>query len=169
MADSGDWRPRLVAIANYQFGRGAGDAVFADPIDRVTRSASGRPKQVIAPRGRIVTLGTDGRFTLGYAGGRRLREALPHPAYRVIVGDESAPYVADGRNAFAKFVLDADPEIRGGDEVLVLQRVGADPADHALVGVGRAAIDAAAMADFETGVAVEIREGVDEFHDAGTD
>lgn len=146
--------PQLRTIADYQFGAGAGTALLADPesID-VRRSTSGRPRQLLAPDGRLATLGGDGRFTLGFAGGRRLHDALPSPDYRLRVDGESEPFVRDGENAFAKFVTDADPTVRPYDEVLVLDAAGA------LIGVGRAELAGAAMLDFERGVAVSIREG----------
>jgi uncharacterized protein with predicted RNA binding PUA domain len=150
--------PALRTIADYQFGAGAGAALFP-PGDEfeVQRSASGRPRQVSIDEGRLVTLGTDGRFTLGLAGGRRLAEGLAYPAYRVVVGDESEPYVRDGKNVFNKFVRDVDPDVRGADEVVV------EHEDGAVIAVGRAELDAGSMLDFENGMAVMVREG------AGTD
>ena len=144
----------LRTIADYQFGAGAGEALFppAESL-QVTRTSSGRPRQVHADAGRIVSFGTDGRFTLGLEGGRRLAEALDHPAYRVVVDDESEPFVREEKNVFAKFVLEAGPEIRPGDEVLVVHERGE------LLAVGRAELAAAAIADFETGMAVNVREG----------
>ncbi|WP_135664412.1 PUA domain-containing protein [Halorhabdus rudnickae] len=151
-----EW-PRLERIASYQFGAGAGPALFADRTAlSITRSKSGRPRQIHGPAGRLVTLGGDGRFTLGLAGGRRLRDELVAPASRVVVGEESDPFVREGRNAFAKFVREADPSIREGDEVLIVRK------DDTLVGVGRAELPATAMDDFETGMAVAVREGAEE-------
>jgi len=147
----------LRTVADYQFGTGAGAALFPPEEDlAVTRSKSGRPRQVAGADGdRLISLGTDGRFTLGTAGGRRLLAALDPPRGRVVVGDESAPFVRDGKNAFAKFVVEADPEIRARDEVAVVHE------DGHLLGVGRAELDAAAMADFDTGMAVRVREGAE--------
>ena len=133
----------LETVADYQFGAGAGAALFEGSVS-VRRTSSGRPQQIHA----------DGRFTLGVDGGRRLRQALDPPAYRVVVGDDSEPFVRDGRNVFAKFVRTVDPAVRPGDEVLV------EHYDGDLVAVGRAELAAAAMADFEMGMAVSVREGV---------
>ena len=144
----------LRVVADYQFGAGAGDALFPTAADiELSRSRSGRPRQVYVDGERVVSYGTDGRFTLGVAGGRRLRAALDGSAYTVTVGDESIPFVRDGKNAFAKFVTDVDPVVRSGDEVCV---VGPD---GELLGVGRAELSADAMLDFETGMAVRVREG----------
>jgi uncharacterized protein with predicted RNA binding PUA domain len=168
---------RLRIVADYQFGAGAGQALFAPPVT-VRHTSSGRPEQVLVADGadsidadrtageRLVSYGVDGRFTLGAEGGRRLHSTLPRspPAYRVFVGDDSEPFVREGRNAFAKFVTAVDPEIRPGDEVLVVheraqERETTDTDD--LLAVGRAELPARGMLAFDTGMAVKIREGID--------
>ncbi|MFO7833792.1 MAG: PUA domain-containing protein, partial [Halohasta sp.] len=104
---------------------------------------------------RLVSYGVDGRFTLGIAGGRRLLE-LPAPANRVVVDDESEPFVRDGKNVFAKFVGDVDAAVRPDDEVLVVHERGD------LLAVGRAELSADGMAEFDSGMAVKVREGIDD-------
>lgn len=146
---------QLRTIADYQFGAGAGETLFPPDADiEVHRSASGRPRQIFRSGGRLVSLGTDGRFTLGLEGGKQLATVLDQMAYRVVVGDESEPFVRDGKNVFAKFVQAVDEVIRAGDEVLVEHR------DGALIAVGRAELDAASMLDFETGMAVKVRDAI---------
>ncbi|WP_312911540.1 PUA domain-containing protein [Natronosalvus caseinilyticus] len=145
----------LRTIADYQFGSGAGAALFPPDEDRrIERTTSGRPQQIHADRGRVVSFGTDGRFTLGLEGGRRLHDALEPPAYRVVVDDESEPFVRDGKNVFSKFVLETGPKIRPGDEVLVVHERGD------LLAVGRAELDGESILDFESGMAVNVRSGV---------
>jgi uncharacterized protein with predicted RNA binding PUA domain len=147
---------RARTVADYQFGAGAGDALFSGGEDYdVKRTSSGRIEQVAVDAGRLVTLGTDGRFTLGVEAGRRLVAGLDDGAYQVAVGDESEPFVRDDKNAFAKFVTDADPQIRQYDEVAV---VHADTGD--LLAVGRAELPASAMRDFDAGMAVKVRDGI---------
>lgn len=144
----------LRTIADYQFGGGAGHALF--PLDvehEVRRTSSGRPEQIHADAGRVVTYNVDGRFTLGLVGGRRLLAGLDPPTARVAVGADSGPYLRDGKNAFAKFVTSADPQIRPGDEVAVLHR------DGELLAVGRAELPGPAMLAFGRGMAVKVREG----------
>ncbi len=70
-------RERLRTIADYQFGSGAGRALFpAEETLSVMRTSSGRPQQITCGRShdgqRIVSYGVDGRFTLGIEGGKRL-------------------------------------------------------------------------------------------------
>ena len=143
----------LRAVADYQFGAGAGAALFPPDADlSLTRTSSGRPRQIHAGEDRLATYGTDGRFRLGVAGGRNLIAALDAPAYRVVVGDESEPFVRDGRNVFAKFVRTADEAIRPRDEVLIEHESGP------LLAVGRAELGGDGMLGFETGMAVNVRE-----------
>lgn len=163
MSIDADERAALRTVADYQFGAGAGAALFEGELS-VARTSSGRPQQVLAGGGRadgdrLVSYGTDGRFTLGLAGGRRLHAALGRPA--VAVGEESVPFVREGKNAFAKFVRRVDEDVRPGDEVLVFN--GDD-----LLGVGRAELPATAMRDFDVGVAVSIRDGAggEQTHDS---
>ncbi|WP_424003129.1 PUA domain-containing protein [Haloarcula salina] len=147
----------LRRAADYQFGGGGGAALFADAdaLD-VTHTSSGRPRQVHAGDGRVATYGSDGRFRLGLAGGRRLLDAFAAPRHRVVVGDESEPFVREGRNAFAKFVQSADDGLRPGDETLVVHE------DGDLLAVGRAELPGSGMDDFETGMAVKVRQGADD-------
>jgi uncharacterized protein with predicted RNA binding PUA domain len=168
---------RLRRVAAYQFGAGAEDLFTGE--EGVQRTSSGRPRQVATAdeHRRLVSFGTDGRFTLGVAGGRRL-QALDAPANRVAVNAESVPFVSEGKNAFAKFVVGVGPDVRPGDEVLVVhggplvgQGVDLDAADapaaagtdadERLLAVGRAELPATGMADFETGMAVKVRDGTE--------
>jgi uncharacterized protein with predicted RNA binding PUA domain len=148
-------RTFLRRIADYQFGRGAGETLFPDDEEMtVTTTSSGRPRQVRADDGRLVTYGTNGRFTLGTAGGRRLQTLAEATPYRVVVGDESEPFVREGRNVFAKFVDVADEQIRPRDDVVV------EHEDGRLLAVGRAELSGAGMLDFGTGMAVYVRDSI---------
>jgi len=144
-------------VARYQFGAGAGDALFPDDdAYTVKRTSSGRIEQVAVDAGRLVTLGVDGRYTLGLEGGRRLAGGLDDGAYRVVVGDESEPFVRDGKNVFAKFVADVHPDVRPYDEVAVVHEDSGE-----VLAVGRAELPAEAMLDFDAGMAVQVRDGAD--------
>ncbi|MGK2230102.1 MAG: hypothetical protein ACI9QA_000252 [Methanobacteriota archaeon] len=141
---------KVRAVADYQFGRGAGDALFPDDAEfRNTRT--GRVSQVLHDGGRLATLKTDGRLTLSDTAGERLHQAFEPPRGRVEFGDESVPYLRDGKNGFAKFVERVDDDVRAGDEVLVTGP------DDEFVTTGRAELCADEMRDFGTGVAVLVR------------
>lgn len=154
---------RLRRVANFQFGQGGAEALFGDVDDAtagagpvgdltVERTSSGRIEQLHDDGDRLAAIATNGRFVLSVRGARRIVDGLPAPRHRVAVGAESVEYVREGRNAFAKFVTDADPALRPGDETVVVH-------DGAVLGVGRAELSPDGMADFDTGVAVSIRHG----------
>lgn len=149
--------PALRTIADYQFGAGSGDVLFPDGSVElaITRTNSGRPRQIKLRHQRLATYGTDGRFRLGLAGARRLQDGFDE-GYRVTVGSESEPYIREGRNAFAKFVLATDGTIRPRDEVIV------EHSDGSLLGVGRAVLSGTGMETFDTGMAVKVRHGAPE-------
>ena len=91
--------------------------------------------------------------TLRLPGAERLRRALPPPALRVRVDADAASFASQGKNVFAKFVLDCDPGLRPGDETLVV-----DERDS-LVAVGRAFMVREEMLAFRKGMAVRVRQG----------
>ena len=157
MADP-DTIERLRAVAAYQFGPDAGQALFPPhETDQITvqRSTSRRPRQLIAPDGRVCSYGTDGRFTLGLEGGRRLVAATTSPRCRVCIAAEAEPFIRDGKNVFAKFVTAVDERVRGGDEVAICS------GEDELIAVGTARVSAALMLDAEYGMAVKTREAID--------
>jgi uncharacterized protein with predicted RNA binding PUA domain len=146
-------RAQVQVIADFQFGRGAGAALFPEDCEFVL-SRTGRIRQVTLGGGRLVTVrAMDGKFTLGIDGALRLIAALPPPAYRVVVLDEVAEFIRQGKNTFAKHVIATDPEIRAGDEVMVVTN------DDDLLATGSAMLSGREMLLFNYGVAVKVRQG----------
>ncbi|HMA04781.1 MAG TPA: PUA domain-containing protein [Methanomicrobiales archaeon] len=144
---------RVRVIADYQFGRGAGEGLFPDGCEFIL-SQTGRVRQVLLGGLRLATLRAgDGRLTLSYTGACRLREAIPAPAYRVAIDPSVSDFIAKGKTAFAKHVVSADPGIRAGDEVLLV--TGADE----LLATGTALLSGAEMPSFNYGPAVKVRQG----------
>jgi 7-cyano-7-deazaguanine tRNA-ribosyltransferase len=84
-----------------------------------------------------------------------LMKVLPSPSMRVKVQDEPAEFAAKGNNVFAKFVVDCDPEIRPGDDVLVVNT------KEELAAVGRALMNREEMLAFKRGVAVRVKDSPD--------
>ena len=144
---------RLRAVADYQFGPGAGEVLFPDGVE-VIRSKTGRIRHVKLGNLLLATLrASDGLLSLTIHGAERLSSFLGH-RYKVMVAEEAVPFVAEGKSVFAKHVVRADPEIRPGDEVLV---VGPD---GRLLAVGKALLSGREMLFFRRGVAVKVRSGV---------
>jgi len=144
----------LRVIADYQFRPGAGTALFSEGLEFI-RGRGGRVRQVSFEGRRLVSLRAgDGLFTLAIAGGERLHGAYLKPAFRVVVNEDAAPFVSQGKTAFARHVVEADEELRPRDEVLVTDE------NDVLLAVGRALLSPREMLEAESGVAVEVREGI---------
>lgn len=144
------------AIADFQFGRGAGEALFPDGTT-FQLSSSRRLRYLFCGKERIATLrAQDGLFTLSILGAARLHRAFPVPRHRVVVSEDAEPFIRDGGNAFAKHVIGADPEIRAGEEVLVVN------SSDTLIATGKAVLGPLEMLQIKRGLAVSVRYGVNE-------
>jgi conserved protein with predicted RNA binding PUA domain len=144
---------RVRVIADYQFGPGAGEALFSDSV-RFSLSRTRRVSQVLDGDTRVATLrASDGLFTLSQLGARRLHTCFPYPKLRVTVNSEATPFVGAGKTAFAKHVVHVDPDLRAHDEVLLVDE------NDALIATGRALLSPLEMNAFNKGVAVKVRQG----------
>jgi 7-cyano-7-deazaguanine tRNA-ribosyltransferase len=140
---------KLRAIADYQFGSGAGAALMRDATAKWARTD--RIRSIYSGSELIATLRAhDGFLTLTGEGAKKLLD-LPMPANRVIVIEDAVEFIRDGKSVFAGFVADADPEMRPYQEVIVV-----DGRDEFL-GTGRALLGGEEMKAFKKGVAVKIR------------
>jgi len=97
----------------------------------------------------------DGFLALTVNGGEALRKLFNPPRLRVKVVAGVEGFIANGGNVFAKHVASVDPEIRPGEEVLVVG--GGDK----LLAVGQCFFNAREMLSFRVGVAVKVRHGVE--------
>jgi conserved protein with predicted RNA binding PUA domain len=146
-------RSRVQIIADFQFGKGAGEALFPEGCE-VILSRTGRVRQITLYGKRLATVrAKDGRFTLGIDGALRLISSLRPPAYRVVVSEDVADFIRQGKNTFAKHVTAADPAIRAGDEVMVVD------GEDQLLATGSAMLSGGEMLLFNYGVAVKVRQG----------
>ena len=137
---------RANALAEYQFG------VKLFPKGSKVR---------VARTGRIRGITHNGKTLASFRSGDMV--CIPHeaaktlhkntPSWRVTVMRETAEFPAKGLNAFAKFVVAADPNIRAGMEVLVVDEGGK------LLAEGQAVLSAREMLEFDEGVAVKVRKG----------
>jgi uncharacterized protein with predicted RNA binding PUA domain len=146
-------RSRVQIIADFQFGKGAGEALFPEGCE-VILSRTGRVRQIMLRGKRLATVrAKDGRFTLGIDGALRLLSALRPPAYRVVASGDVAEFIRQGKNTFTKHVIAADPAIRAGDEVMVVD------GEDQLLATGSAVLSGGEMLLFNYGVAVKVRQG----------
>ncbi len=141
-------------IADYQFGGGAGKALFPESCEFLL-SKNGKIRQILDKGKRVATLKADtGLLTLSIEGARRLHTAFGFPKLRVVVANEVSEFVAEGKSVFAKHVVAVDEEIRANDEVLVVNE------KDELLATGKALLSAFEMLWLKRGVAVKVRQGI---------
>jgi 7-cyano-7-deazaguanine tRNA-ribosyltransferase len=145
---------RIRAVADYQFGAGCGEGLFPDGVKAVKSRKTGKVKGIYLGDDLLATLKpSDGFLAMSTSGAVRLASVLPSPRYRVAVIDDVVQFIKEGRNLFAKHVLDCDPDIRPGEEVMITDSKGK------VIAVGRAILAGEEMKRFKIGLAVKIRRG----------
>ncbi|MEM2935301.1 MAG: tRNA guanosine(15) transglycosylase TgtA [Candidatus Thermoplasmatota archaeon] len=146
---------KIKAIADYQFGKGAGNTLFKGKIEIVKSKKTGKIRNVICDGKHVVSMrASDGFFTLKKEGAKILHNFFNQPKMRVYVADDAVPFIKDGKNVFAKFVLDACKELRPYDETLIVSE------NDELIAVGQCVLNREEMIDFERGIAVITREAI---------
>lgn len=146
---------KIKAIADYQFGVGAGEALFKGNIKIEKSKKTGKIRHIY-DKGVIIAnmRASDSFLVLSKEGAKRLHNSMPYPENRVVVNEDSVPFARDGKSVFAKFVVDCDENIRSNDEVLIVSE------DDELLAYGKALLCAHEMGDFNTGQAVKTRKGM---------
>ena len=144
----------IKAILNYQFGRRIGDKILRDHTINVEVSKNtGRIRRVYIDKVYFGTVdATTGFIILSYKGAEVVKKYLPFPEYRVVIADESIPFVEQGKSVFNKFVIEVDENILPRDIVLVVDH------NDDLIATGVAVLSALEMKQFFVGVAVKIKD-----------
>jgi len=146
---------KVKAVADMQFGKGAGKALTEGKLEIVKSKTTGKIRGVYLDERHVLSMRAhDGLYTLKLEGAKILHKHFKKPKLRVVVSKDSVKFNREGKNVFAKFVLECDEEIRPADEILVV-----DEKDE-LVAVGRARMNKEEMLAFGKGLAAEVREGI---------
>jgi uncharacterized protein with predicted RNA binding PUA domain len=141
-------------IADYQFGKGIGKELFPDGAT-FQLSRTKRVRQILHSGSRIATArAKDGFFTLSIEGASVIHRLLPRKKFRVVISEEAVPFVEKGKTAFIKHVVDIDPDLRAGEEVLVT-----DKADR-LLATGQLLLSPTEILALDSGAAVDVRVGI---------
>ena len=144
-------------IADYQLGKGVGQALFPRSVKIAFSRTTGRIRHIYLKGKLLATLRpTDGMFSLTINGAKRLVREACSTGSLVKVSKDSAPFIAKGKSVFAKHVVEADPELRPQEEVTVVGE------DNKVLAVGKAALTGKEMSSFKRGIAVRVRRGVAE-------
>ena len=146
---------RLKTIADFQFGNGAGDALFSDDITIERSRGTKRIRFVFQNKVRICSFRPkDGYLVPSLLGGEILYKN--GFGYTVVISSEAEPFVRRGKTVFSKHVIEADGEISSKEEVIITNT------DKEYIGIGTAKISGPLMLEMDRGVAVDTRKGVEE-------
>jgi 7-cyano-7-deazaguanine tRNA-ribosyltransferase len=146
---------KVKAIADYQFGVGAGDALFAGNINIEKSKKTGKIRHIYDGKVLLVNMrASDSYLILSKEGAKRLHLNMPYPKNRVVVNKDSEPFALDGKSVFCKFVVACDENIRAKDEVLIVNE------QDQLLAYGKALLGACEIEQFQTGQAIKTRKGM---------
>ena len=144
---------KLKAIADYQFGKGAGDALFTGKIKIEKSKKTGKIRHVFDGNQNIVNMrASDSFLILSKLGAKRLA-TLDGMRNKVMIDNSVEEFARDGKSVFAKFVKECDENIRSNDEVLIVNEEGE------LLAFGKALLNHKEIMDFNTGQAIKTRKG----------
>ncbi|WP_094228074.1 PUA domain-containing protein [Methanolobus psychrotolerans] len=141
-------------MADIQFGKGCGEVLFPDGVT-FQLSKTKRIRQVLYNGKHMATIrAKDGMLTLSIDGAVALHGMLEKPASRVVICEDAVPFVSKGKTTFAKHVVDVDPDLRAGDEVIVV-----DASDEILA-TGQLLLSPHEAIRMGRGPAVDVRRGI---------
>lgn len=145
---------RIRSVADYQFGKGVGRALFPKNVKIVFSRKTSRIRYVYLEDKRVATMRpTDGFFSLSISGAKRIANSKQQARCFVTVRSDIGKFIVEGGDVFATHVITADDEIRAKDEVIVFDE------KSKVLAVGRAILSGEEMKAFKRGVAVKVRRG----------
>ncbi|UCE09768.1 MAG: tRNA guanosine(15) transglycosylase TgtA [Candidatus Thorarchaeota archaeon] len=153
-ANTGEHWPqrKLGALMAYQWGLEVGSLSDIKGLSVKVSKSTGKIRHVTKGEDILFTIiPTTGMLAPTMSGGLYLLEKNLGRDYQVTLENEAAEFVAKGKSALAKFVIEASPLLRAGEEVIVVNE------DREPVGVGRASLNGNEMISFNRGVAVNTR------------
>lgn len=144
---------KIRAIADYQFGHGAGAILFPEGTRIEYSRNTNRPRHVFLGDVMLANYRpNDAMFTITIAGAERLNPLPDFNGYVVVV-DDVLDFIVQGKNLFAKHVVEAGQGIRPDDEVIVRDSSGN------VAAVGKAVLTSEEMTRLKNGQAVNVRRG----------
>jgi len=145
---------------DYQYGRNIGHLIFDEDILVQRSPRTQRIREVYSGRKLLAVVRmNDGHILLSIKGAQILKSKLAWPALRVVVMNDVAPFIAQGRSVYAKHVITLDKKLRAGHDVLVVDE------NDRLIALGRLTLSPKEIFEFSRGIAVRIRKslGLDKY------
>jgi 7-cyano-7-deazaguanine tRNA-ribosyltransferase len=144
-----DLSQKAMSMADYQMGPGAGESLFFDA--EIVKARTGKVRKAVSHDGLVATFRASDGFVIPTLLGALRLLRLPFPRNRVVVTEDAAEFIAQGKSVFAKFITQCDEDIRPYQEVVVVDE------EDKLLGTGKAILSAEEMLSFHHGVAVKTR------------
>ncbi|AAY80041.1 PUA domain-containing protein [Sulfolobus acidocaldarius] len=145
-------------VLSYQFSPSLSDCIFIKHnkflIQRSINTDKIRDILTLDRKLFLVLRAQDNLFSITEASGNDIKECSKPPSFRVMIQKEISEFILQGKNVFCKFVVDADPMIRYGDEVLVVDE------DDRLLAIGRAKVSGEEIKQYKKGLAVIVKRVV---------
>lgn len=144
---------KVRALMDYQFGVDAGSLIPDNARIKKSR-ATKRIRWIYVGRDMVASVRASDHYIIPHMKlAVQLKDKFRKPRLRVVLSDDedAVGFVRDGKSVMCKFVVEVDPELRAGDECLVVDK------DDNLVRTGTLALSPKEMLDFDRGVAVRVR------------
>lgn len=148
---------KIKGISDYQFGIDITDILFDESEKiRIERSKNTKKIRYIYYKNNLMLAlrPTNGLFTLSLFSAKKIIENTQAPRLRAIILTEVSDFIRKGRNVFCKHIVNIDNNLRTLDEVIVVNQ------NDELLGIGRLKIPIPYIKIFKSGIAVNIRKGV---------
>ena len=146
---------KIKRICDMQFGKKSGDILLEGKIKIVKSKKTKKIRNVYKNDKHILSMrASDGMFTLKIDGAKILNKKFKKPKLRVVINDDSVPFVKEGKSVFSKFVIECDPELRPLDECIIVDK------NDNLIACGRTLLNREEMLSFSVGMAVKNRENL---------
>lgn len=140
-------------MVDYLFGRGVSRVLPKNYIKLVYSRRSGRVKLVFHEGKLFATVKPNGAMALSLYGATMLSQSPRFKENCVMVADETAEFVREGKSVFCKFVTWAGGNVLPRGEVAVIDSKGT------VLGVGMAVVSGKFIKQFRSGIAVKVRVG----------
>jgi 7-cyano-7-deazaguanine tRNA-ribosyltransferase len=130
-----DWtepwtRRQVLGLLTFQYGRDVG-AGLANDLKGNRSPRTGRLRAMVSGGQAMFHVGTDGVPRPTFRGAERLHSLLSPGRQRVVVAEDAAEFVRQGRSLFTRFVVDIDPALVPDASLLLVDR------SDGLLAVGR--------------------------------
>ena len=142
----------ICAILDYHFGVGTHKLIDKQTLEIERSRKTGILRRFSDKEGLLGTFrAQDFSIIPSLSFAKRLHNYIKYPKRRVIAAEESIAFVLDNKDLLAKFVTNADPAIRPGEEVLIVDN------NDVFLNFGTSVLSTQEMFDFKRGIAVQVR------------